>query len=646
MSKENMTIGNSDENTDLTVEILSITALSQISANLDGKPVKLPNWEPGINIIDGYGSKRPGVLDITAPGPYNSLEVRVKVKGLRDKETRKLSGKLADLTFNAFLTGDNSPGKIGKEMTVHAVPENIPDYFKQASGDMEWFLASEIEPFEKTRLEIYWIYGYPGIMYKRGVWVEVLRLLTALCTGLTDKEKIIQQIVNYCHAWTPLQYDSKGAAARYAEAYWGGYFELKAFLEQAHLLCNCYDQAGALQTLIGALGIKLTWIYMEPFGFINRTSLIGRGATNNPVFLKNLTPEIVAENDPNRTQFGAHSFCLREKEDKRQVILDACLGPILADVSPRQYLEIIIDTTTDLYEKKGSSPGDIDDMYTCTGIVDIHAYDCLVGACEKLKDKDKRIKEFKKKIDFESIGAGINADTGVCCNWENPLRCPELEGGKWKIKSRYFHPGCETAAKEWILVRGNEHLKIKVFVSNQGSEGAKNRLLTMAASTALSGIPFEKKTKPHAKGHLHVFHHRIEIWVYYNVCFLVNGRNASIDLLPVISWLQEQAEQSVVEKLSDHLPFIKKITPDGGINIKVDQEAAIRVFPDEKYEKKFLVLEPFFSTELLRLVEEKPLSLKLKFKGISSGKTHIYLVLVNKQNLLCSPINWEPVNIT
>jgi hypothetical protein len=634
MGKEKMTTGNSSEKAGLTVEIVAITIDSQITACLKGKPVKLPNWVPGIDLIDGYGSKRPGVFEMTAPGRNKGLKVKVKVKGLKHKETAKLNGRLAGLTFTGFLTGDNSTGKTGKDMTVFAVPENIPGYFKQASGDMEWFLDSDKEPFEKTRLEMYWIYGYPGSMYKRGVWVEVLRLLSAQCVGLKHKEKIIQRIVNYCHARTRLQYDSRDAAARYAEAYWGGYFELKAFLEQVHPLCNCYDQAGALQTLFGALGIELTWIYMEPFGFLNRTSLIGRGAINNPVFLRNHTPEIVAKDSPKRTHFGAHSFCLWEKEDKRQVVLDACLGPTLADVSRHQYLEIIIDPTR-------GNPGKLSDMYQCTGIIDVHAFNCLVGACKKLKDK--RIKEFKKKIDFDGIGAGISADTGVCCNWRNPLRCPELEEGKWKIKSQCFHGGCETAAKEWTLVRGNENLKIKVFVSNQGIEGAKNRLLTMAASTALPEIPFEPK--PDAKGHLHVFHHRIEKWLFYNVCFLVDGRGTSIDLLPIISWLQEQAEQNVVEKLSDHLPVIEKVTPTEGIIIKADQEAVIRVFPDEKYEKKFLMLEPFFSTELLRLIEEKPFALKFKCISKTPGKTHICLVLVNKQNLLCSTQAWEYVRV-
>jgi len=234
----------------------------------------------------------------------------------------------------------------------------------------------------------------------------------------------------------------------------------------------------------------------------------------------------------------------------------------------------------------------------------------------------------------------------VCRDWQNPLRCPELGRGKWKIKSRYFHPGCETAAKEWILVRGDEQLKIKVFVSNQGIKGAKHRLLTIAASTALPVIPFELMPKPRALGHLHAFHHRIEKWIFYNVCFLVDGSNASIDLLPVTSWLQAQAEQSVVEKLSDHLPVIKKVTPTKGINIKVNQEAVIRVFPDKKYEKKFLILEPFFSTDFLQLMEEKPLALKFKCISKSPGKTHICLVLVNKQNLLCSTQTWESATVT
>jgi hypothetical protein len=283
-------------------------------------------------------------------------------------------------------------------------------------------------------------------------------------------------------------------------------------------------------------------------------------------------------------------------------------------------------------------------MYKCTGITDVHAFNCLVGACEKLNTEDKRIKEFKKRTGFDRSWEGINADTGVCCDWQDPLRCPGLGDKGWKIESLWTHGGCVTAAKEWKLVRGNEHLKIILFISNKGIEAAKDRLLTIAASTAMSEIPFEKKPKPHEKGHLHVFHHRIEIWTFYNVCFLVDGCNSSIDLHPVTHWLQEQAEQSVVDKLSVHLPVIEKVTPPRGINIKVDQEANIRVFPDEKYKKKFLMLEPFFLTEYLRLVEEKHLS--LKFKGKSPGKTDVCLVLVNKQNLLCSTETWQHVEIT
>jgi hypothetical protein len=136
----------------------------------------------------------------------------------------------------------------------------------------------------------------------------------------------------------------------------------------------------------------------------------------------------------------------------------------------------------------------------------------------------------------------------------------------------------------------------------------------------------------------------MEIWAFYNVCFLVDGRNSSIDLLPLAHWLQDQAEQSVVEKLSDHLPVIETVTPIHGVKIKVDREANIRVFPGDKDNKKILMLEPFFSAQLLRLVEEKHLTLKIK--GKKTGQTDIALVLVNKQNLLCSTRAWQHVEIT
>jgi hypothetical protein len=54
--------------------------------------------------------------------------------------------------------------------------------------------------------------------------------------------------------------------------------------------------------------------------------------------------------------------------------------------------------------------------------------------------------------------------------------------------------------------------------------------------------------------------------------------------------------------------------------------------------------EPFFSAAFLRLVEENHLS--LKFKAKSPGKTDVCLVLVNKQNLLCSTQTWQHVEIS
>lgn len=641
---------NNDENTGLTVEILSITIDSNVTACLNGKPVTIPNWEQEIDVIDGNGSKRPGVFDMTAPKRYRNLNLRLKVKGLKNKKKAILTGKLADLTFTTKITGDHTTEIAGKDVIAQAFSQKIPGHFKHALGEMDWFLDNDINPFQTTRLEMYWIYGPPGIMYKKGVWVEVLRLLASICIRLTDKKKIIQRIVNYCHASTPLQYDSDGGFCGYAEAYWGGCFNLEAFLKQADPRCNCFDQAGALQTLAGALGIELTWINMRPFGFINRACLIGRGETNNPFFLENESPEIVGRNDHKRSGFGEHSFCLWKKNNESEVVLDSCLGPILADVPIGRYLKRNIDSKTNLYKYRRSRPGTSQDIRKCSGIKDVHALNCTEVECKKFETKDKRktedkrIKEFKKKINFDSIGvkSGKNAIMDVHCKWKNPLSCPELKNQGWKIKFQCLLSGSDTAAKEWILVRGNEHLKIKIFVSNQGINEAKKRLLTIAQSTAMPEIPFELKTEP-ALGNLHVAYHKIAIWCFHNVCFLVDGSNSSIALHPVTSWLQEQAEKSVVRNLPTRPLVSKDGIPMGVVVIKVDQEKTISVSPDGKYNEKFLMIEPFFSTEFLRLIKEEPFS--LTFKGISAGKTDIRLVLINKQTLLCSTLKSIRVEI-
>jgi len=650
------------------VKILSITIDSHITSCLGEKPVELPNWEAAIDLKDGPGSKRPGVFIIGGKGSIwhddagersnsSSLKVEVEVNGLKTGYEATLIGKLKGFIFSGKIYGKNAKRNSNKQ-TVIVVPNQTPPHFRRILGDMNWFLSTDQKPspieLSTTRLEIYWIYGYPGKMYKKGVWIEVLRLLATRCYfGLKTKDEVITRLVNYCHAGTSLKYDISDAYYHYVEAKWGGYFKLKAFLEQSFPLCNCYDQAGLLQTLLGALGIEVSYMYMKHFGYLNTTSLIGWGMCNNTFFLgDNPAPEIVPINSPKRYGFGNHSFCLLKKwKNGVDVVLDSCTGPSLGYYDKKKYIEKGIDRKTDLYSRQGKlpRPGRVTDMCECTGITDVHSITDR-GGCIKLEE-DERIKKFKEDTGIEEIVKVIiskgEANKGVVCHWQDPLECPVLQDG-WKMRFQECSGGMETAFKSWLLTRQDEYLKIEIHVSNKGIEGAKEHLLTLAASTTKLAIPLRNKPKARQwLGHLHVFSGKTEFWIYHNVCFHVAAYNSSIDLAGINRWLQEQAEKNVQDNLSAYLPVLKEIqvevTPSR--EIKIGQQAVIKIDPGENPDPTSLMLEFFNLKGRLKLVKEIS-SLQangeklfsLTFEGICRSSNDIDLVLVNKKNLLCSGV--------
>jgi len=92
-------------------------------------------------------------------------------------------------------------------------------------------------------------------------------------------------------------------------------------------LVNCYDQAGIVIIALG-LGpnVKAEWMFMNPFGFIFPTNLVGYPNTkcNNP-FGKTEGHLLVANNAVDRWPFKNHAFVRVDGK-----IADACAGPVKA----------------------------------------------------------------------------------------------------------------------------------------------------------------------------------------------------------------------------------------------------------------------------------------------------------------------------
>lgn len=650
--------------------IHSISVTSEVAVCKDGITVPLPNWEPHLEPVEEPYAQRPGVLIIPG-GDLHGLAVNITVNNLAPGQRVTLSGQLDDVVFEGSLQVD----KPGTPQTVVVLPRQEVKEFKWIYGDVEWRLETdggETVPVGKTRMELSWIYGYPAGMFKKGVWIEVLRLIASFfepghTRRVSDyaKKEIIEKVIDYLHFETGLQYDCYRGANYYSENKYGGGFKLRAFLRAAFPLCNCYDLAGAVQIYLGALGIDdVTWILTEPYGYLNETSLVGRGQVNNPFYLMYDPPAspVTEISNKKRTGFGNHAFCVLAEEE-RETVLDACAGPHTGSDSKRHYSKECVDTNTCLYlDRTGlctdpeapafsiQHPATPIDMRTYYGITDIHS----AMPEDFWKDLEKKesdtIREFKKKIGFHAALRGISNTHGVVREWpDDPLSTMPFGLDIWKPEYVDHITGVKSVLKEWVYSRDHkgkkEYLKIEVRVYNKGIGEARDMLIRHALSTSMPDNPFQPAAQEDASGHLHLVDKNNQgkhNWVFHNVYFVVDGTLTTLPLPPVVVHLQLMAAPHIVAPLSQHLPKINKIAVSPkNKTIQVGDEIKVTIESGQPVEEiDDLLIDFFLDGGSLRLVREtileKENKIQLTFRGIKPGCVNIQFVLAQKKTLLCS----------
>lgn len=137
-------------------------------------------------------------------------------------------------------------------------------------------------------------------------------------------------------------------------------FSLTAYLTQANgNIVNCYDQAGAISTFAALIGGVSMYRYMDPFGYLPITNLIGVGLTNNPFYITKPPPynDLIEDLDElNRSRFGNHAFMKMSN-----VIYDACGGPHLGTENEPTYVDNAVDRSTPDEAAVAGSITDIED---------------------------------------------------------------------------------------------------------------------------------------------------------------------------------------------------------------------------------------------------------------------------------------------
>ena len=257
---------------------------------------------------------------------------------------------------------------------------------------------------EKIPLEAFVLYEEPASFYQSGVWSEALRFLFEKTNINNDsqKEKSLEKITQYLHSQHGVRYDIHSGGTYFTVLVNKFGFSLMRYLKkktdfeikntnssfpdiygrtdirrvktqpQPPLLqppfmdfniVNCYDQAAAINTLSGALGIKTEFLFINPFGYIKETKLVGIDDSfdfiptsppdecNNPFFANPGAPPLRIVNGfidtifsylP-RSSFDNHAVCAflsnnktysdytndLNQYEKDVLIYDACAGPIL-----------------------------------------------------------------------------------------------------------------------------------------------------------------------------------------------------------------------------------------------------------------------------------------------------------------------------
>ena len=335
----------------LVGEILEVSWDTTIKAAREKSAIAAPHWKKGDKVEEDNqadaqkyptGSKRPGVYLVKSKKGVDTLTVKINITKSEGQEPEaKLLARFAGLRLEGKCP--TGLGAHDVKVTIHELPNTLQHY----EGDVSWRLETSkmsLPLANKTRLELFVVLDKPATFYKEGVWVEALRFVfkKAKVGGAKNPARIAARIARYCHTGHGMKYETEFGEAQFEALSIGGpNFKLLGYMAKKGKtgnVVNCYDQAAAVQALSGATGTKLGWVFLNPYGYINKTNLVGIGACNNPFFKGNGTKPVVDRLSADRTAFGNHAFIANGTK-----ILDACAGPHLGTETLRAYMESAID---------------------------------------------------------------------------------------------------------------------------------------------------------------------------------------------------------------------------------------------------------------------------------------------------------------
>ncbi|KAK3379104.1 hypothetical protein B0T24DRAFT_663350 [Lasiosphaeria ovina] len=219
------------------------------------------------------------------------------------------------------------------------------------AGDIQWTLihptTKDKYPLNKTRVEIYGLSSsLPDFLKSPAVPVLFLRYM-ALPEPKGDWQ---HWVATTCMTDFWFRYDTTEGRPRFVTSYLGGSFKLTSWLKSmfTRARVNSFDQAGIVQiaNCLKDGNPANTWTVSYPFGYLNKTQLVGEGQSNNPFFENDLAIRCIDQLDPRREPFGAHAFIVLGGN-----VLDASLGPHTGTETLTAYETNVIDQSPQVWTR-------------------------------------------------------------------------------------------------------------------------------------------------------------------------------------------------------------------------------------------------------------------------------------------------------
>lgn len=489
--------------------------------------------------------------------------------------------------------------------------------------------SKETIPLGRTKIELYWLNTdhLSKSLYRKGVSLEVLRLMVdseiipSFPNHLKNKEidneyLNASQIITNAFNYIPPNYDIWNGASHFVTIngwnditlHWRAF--LTAHSYSPYSILNCYDAASVLQYWLYTYGYNSLFCFMQPFGYLFNTPLIGRGVCNNPFYGSTGGLPLVDPYAPIRTAFGNHAFLKLMNE----AIADSCAGPHIGNEYIHQYIDNAVDRLFPFPPKvRKGTVNDVDYYHGVTHIDLISSINDIVPT--------PHLDELKNLINYTEPDWNSFSDESIVGKLPHPSTAKVLDLD-WTELLEEVIPGESEVLKMWLFKNETGILTIKIFTISGKRELAHNRFLNL-------GTTYQTVNSPYKNGPDNLGDYSIQtsnsgynrcITLFKNIVIEITNPDTKLNTIALSEFYHQWAEQHLVNELSFHMP--KK----GNLKLNIEKDL-IKIV---KNNMDNIILD-FTNTKGCQLVEVK--SQQLIFKKTENG-FNITMLLIDNETLL------------